>query len=183
MASYNSLSKNCCRGETQHGHIFLFWNEFEIGLQPEDKGKSPSKKSTTPKSGKRKRRAISPVIVDQPSPSSKTNPAKRNLDFSGKGKEVPRQSENILNLPYSDSKEEREEEVDLTEQVAAENEEFPSPTPREGQDEQTTETSSSKPRFQRAKQLLEKIHELEILDREIKRNNARLTKINKELHN
>ena len=37
---------------------FLFWNEFEIGLQLEDKGKSPSRKSTTPRSGKRKRRAI-----------------------------------------------------------------------------------------------------------------------------
>ena len=43
---------------------FLFLNEFEAGLQPEDKGKSPSKKSTTLKSGKRKRRAISLVIVD-----------------------------------------------------------------------------------------------------------------------
>ena len=43
---------------------FLFWNEFEIGLHPEDKGKSPSKKSTTPKSDKRKRRAISPIAVD-----------------------------------------------------------------------------------------------------------------------
>ena len=42
---------------------FLFWNEFETGLQPEDKGKSPSKNSTTPRSGKRKRRAISPVVV------------------------------------------------------------------------------------------------------------------------
>ena len=65
----------------------LFWNEFEKGLQPEDKGKSPSKKSTTPKSGKRKRRAISPVLVDQASPTSKTNKAKRNLDFSGKEEE------------------------------------------------------------------------------------------------
>ena len=61
---------------------FLFWNEFEIGLQPEDKGKSPSKKPTTPRGGKRKRRAITLVIVDQPSPTSKTNQAKINLNFS-----------------------------------------------------------------------------------------------------
>ena len=45
------------------------------------------------------------------------------------------------------------------------------------------ETSSRKPRSQRINQLLGKIHELEILDREIKRNNAILTKKNIELHN
>ena len=101
---------------------FLLWNEFETSLQPEDKGKSPSKKSTTPRSGKRKRRAISPVTVDHPSPTSKINQAKRNLDFSGEEKEAPTQSGNILNLPYSGSEEEREEEIDLIEQVAAENE-------------------------------------------------------------
>ena len=45
------------------------------------------------------------------------------------------------------------------------------------------ETSSRKPRSQRVNHLLEKIHELEVLDREIKRNNAILTKKNIELHN
>ena len=93
----------------------LFWNEFEIGLQPKDKGNSPSKKSTTPRSGRRKRRSISPVTVDQPSPTSKTNQAKINLDFSGKEKETRAESGNILNLLYSDSEEEKEKEVDLTE--------------------------------------------------------------------
>ena len=87
-----------------------------------DKGKSPSNKSTTPRSGKRKRRAISPAIGDQRSSPSKTKQAKINLDFSEKGKEIPAQSENILNLPYSDSEEEREEVADLVEQVVAENE-------------------------------------------------------------
>ena len=104
---------------------FLFWNEFETSLQPEEKGKSPSKKSTTPRSGKGKKRAISPVTVDHPSPTTKTHQAKRNLDFSEKEKEAPTQSGNILNLPYSNSEEEREEEVDLIEQVVADNEEFP----------------------------------------------------------
>ena len=72
---------------------------------------------------------------------------------------------------------------DLTEQVAAEYEEFPSSTPREGQDEKIAETSLRKPRSHKVNQLLEQIHELEVLDREIKRNNAILTKRNKELHN
>ena len=60
---------------------------------------------------------------------------------------------------------------------------FPSPTPREGQDEPMAEASSRKPRAQRIKQLLGKIHELEVLDREIKRTNATLTKRNTQLHN
>ena len=126
---------------------FLFWNEFETGLQPEEKGKSPSKKSTTPRSGKRKRRDISPVTVDQPSPTAKTHQAIRNLEFSEKEKEAPAQSGNFLNLPYSNSEEEREEEVDLTEQVAVENEESPSPTPKEDQGEPVEKDSSTKPRY------------------------------------
>ena len=73
-------------------------------------------------------------------------------------------------MPYSDSKEERGEGADLAEQ-----EELPSPTPREEKDEQRAETSTSKPRSQRVNKLLEEIDELEVLDREIKRN--------KELHN
>ena len=64
---------------------FLFWNGFETGLQPEEKGKSPTKKSSTPRSGRRKRRAISPVAVEQPPSSSKDKKLKRNLDFIEKG--------------------------------------------------------------------------------------------------
>ena len=44
--------------------------------------------------------------------------------------------------------------VDLIGQVAAENEEFPSPTPRDGQDEPIAENSLRKPRSQRINQLL-----------------------------
>ena len=42
--------------------------------------------------------------------------------------------------------------------------------------------SSSKPRSQRINQLLRELYELEALEREIKRTNAILTKINIELH-
>ena len=45
------------------------------------------------------------------------------------------------------------------------------------------ETSSSKPRSQRINQLLGQIHELEVLERDIKRTNAILTKKNTQLHN
>ena len=45
-----------------------------------------------------------------------------------------------------------------------------------------TGASSRKPRSQRINQLLVKLYELEVLEREIKITNARLTKRNTELH-
>ena len=86
------------------------------------------------------------MVVDQTSPTSKTNKAKINLDFSGKDEEDAAQGKNALNLPYSDSEEEEGLEFDLTKQFTTEHEDFPSPTPREGQDEPMVETSSRKPR-------------------------------------
>ena len=119
-------------------------------MQPEDKGKSPSNNSTTPRSGKRKRRAtISPVAGDQASPTPKNNKAKINLYFSEKAKGFPAQGKNILNLPYTKSEDEEEQEVDLTKHVATEHDGFPSPTPREDLVEQVTRASSRKPRSER----------------------------------
>ena len=115
-------------------------------MQPEDKRKSSSKNSSTPRSGKRKRRAISPIVVDQASPTPKTKKAKRNLDFSEKEEEVLAPRKNILNLPYSDSEDEEEHGTNLEDQVTIGQEEFPSPTPKEDQGEPVAEASSNKPR-------------------------------------
>ena len=112
-------------------NYFLFWNGFETDLQLEEKGNSLAKKYSTPRSGKRKRRAISPAAVEQPPSSSKDKKVKRNLDFSEKGQELATQSENILNLPYSDSEEEQEEGAKLALQIVAVTEELPSSTPKE----------------------------------------------------
>ena len=109
---------------------FLFLNGFETCLQLEEKGKSHAKKSSTPRSGKRKRRAISPAAAEQPPSSSKANKVKINLDFSEKGQEVATHSENILNLPYSDLEEEQEEGANLALQVVEEIQELPSPSPK-----------------------------------------------------
>ena len=112
-------------------------------MQLEDKNNSSSKRSSTPRSGKRTRRVISLIAVDQNSPAFKK--AKKNLDFSNRieKEKAPAQGKNILNLPYIDSEDEKEQVVDLTKQVAAEHEEFPSPTPREDLVEQVTEASSA----------------------------------------
>ena len=103
------------------------------------------------------------------------------MDFSEKAQEVTTHSENILNLPYSDSEEEQEEGADLAFQVVEEIQELPSPTPKE-QDEPVEKASSSKPKTQKINQFLRKVYETEVLVREVKRNNATLTSRNKLLH-
>ena len=133
---------------------FIIWNGFETGLQPKENGKSLSKNSSTPRSGKRNRRAISPVAAEQPPSSSKAKKGKRRLDFSEKGQEVATHSENILNLPYSDSEEEQEEGADLTLQVVEQIQELPSPTPKD-QDEPAEKASSSNPKTQKDKSVVE----------------------------
>ena len=100
------------------------------------------------------------------------------MDFREKGQEFTTHSENNLNLPFSDSKEEQEEGEDVTLHVVAEIEELPSPTPKE-QDEPSKKASSSNPKTQRINQLLRQVYEMEILEREIKKNNTILTKRNK----
>ena len=72
------------------------------------------------------------------------------MDFTEKGQEVTTHSGNILNLPYSDSEEEKEEGADLALQVVAEIEQLPSPSPKE-QDEPVEKASSSKPKTQNDK--------------------------------
>jgi hypothetical protein len=168
------------------GH-FLFWNEFQTDLQPEDKKGSSSRKSSTPRSGKRKRRAISPVAVDQSSPSSKSKKAKKKLDFSKDAEkaEEPPVDKNILNLPYTDSEDEEdqvaaEQEVSLAEDpVTTGYEDLPSPTPKEDQGQQIAEASSSKSkqsRSQKIKKLKEKIAQQEVLEKVIKTQYETLSK-------
>jgi hypothetical protein len=84
-------------------NYFLFWNDFQTNVQPEDKKSPSSKKSSTPRSGKRRRRAISPVPADHPAPSSKPKETKKKLNFSSeaeKAEETPI-DKRILNLPYT----------------------------------------------------------------------------------
>ena len=75
-----------------------------------------------------------------------------------------------MNLPYSYSEDEKEEGVELALQIVAVIEELPPPTPKE-QEEPTEKASSTKPKTQKINQLLRQIYEMEILERELKRNN------------
>ena len=82
---------------------FLFWNEFPTELVNEEAIKQgKGKKTITPKTSKRKRRAISPQVHrESPSSSSKKRRSKRKLVFEQA--EGGSQGKNPLNLPYSES--------------------------------------------------------------------------------
>jgi hypothetical protein len=89
-------------------NYFLFWNDFQTKVQPEGKKSPHSKKSSTPRSGKRRRREISPALVNQPSPSSKLGKTKKKLNFNSEEENAKESAmkKNILNLPYTDSEDE-----------------------------------------------------------------------------
>ena len=67
------------------------------------------------------------------------------MDFSEKGQEAEAHHENVLNLPYLYSEEEKEEVATLALHIVPVSEAFPSPTPHE-QEEPAERASSSKPR-------------------------------------
>ena len=76
-----------------------------------------------------------------------------NLDFSEKGQGAEAHQENVLNLPYSDSEEEKGEDATPALQIVPVYEALPSPTPQE-QEEPAERDSSSKPRIQKINELL-----------------------------
>ncbi len=61
----------------------LFWNQFEQEIEPPGK-KEKEKRVDTPRSNssKRRRRAISPVPIEQLVPTSRKRKSKKKLDFT-----------------------------------------------------------------------------------------------------
>ena len=80
-----------------------------------------------------------------------------------------------------DYEEEQGEDAALALQIVPFTEALPSPTPQE-QEEPAEKVFSSKARSQKINQLLRQVYEMEVLERELKRNNETLTKRNKLLH-
>jgi hypothetical protein len=179
------------RKEVDWNH-FLFWNEFPTDLQQYNKGKKPAaKKSLTPKSSRRKRRAISPPKEQTESSSVKHKRAKMKLNFGKEGEQTEglAEGDNPLNLPYSDSEPEQdptEKQGDVqTGQLAEAYPNLPSPTPPEEQNRPLTEASARRPRpvrSQKRNQLLKKVYELEVSEKQIKKKNAELVDKNVELY-
>ena len=166
----------------------MFCNDFQTDVQLEGKKSPHSKKSSTPRSGKGRRRAISPVPVNQPSPFSKLNKTKKKLNFNSetnKAKESP-VNKSILNLPYTNSEDEKHHiEIGHEDSVTigcenfvfvdifiASYEDLPSRTPQKEQEPQIADASSSKrvkqSKSKEIKKLKKKLAEQEVLERVIK---------------
>jgi hypothetical protein len=95
------------RGRTwQH---FLFWEGFETQTQPMNEQKRAGKKKLTPQSSSRKRRTLPGPLEDRIS-GIKSHRSKKKLDFETISEKLTEKKTNILNLPYTDSETEPEQE-------------------------------------------------------------------------
>jgi hypothetical protein len=183
--SHHSLIKLIVLEELQRSNKtwehLLFWGEFEPEPQPKDKKKISSKKSSTPMSSKRKRRAISPVQIKEPVSSSKSKRAKKKLDFSQATEgQASAPDKNVLNLPYTDSEEDLESvEGEVPEQAAFEEAPFSPEVP----DLEIPEASTSKAKKSASKieKLKEEISEMKLLERVIKSQNQTISNTSDEV--
>ena len=113
------LIKDVLRKKQIEWGFFLFWNEFPTDL--DKKGNKISPRSST---GKRRAMAL-PQEQESP-PSSKGNRSKKKLVFDKKTTAI-----NPLNLPYSNSKSEAEQQPTGREEQG---DDLPTPTPSEEPD-------------------------------------------------
>ena len=103
------------------------------------------------------------------------------MDFGEKGQGAEAHQENVLNLPYSDFEEEQGEDASLALQIVPFTEALSFPTPQE-QEKPAKRASSSKLGSQKINKLLRQVYEMEVFERQLKRNNETLTRRNKLLH-
>jgi hypothetical protein len=130
------------------------------------------------KSGKRKRRDISPVAYEQDTPSSKPKEEKKKLDFNEDTEQAAPKKTNFLNFPYSDSYEELEkEEVSVDENIEFSMEQAPKTEMFTSLEKGGTSSSKKKQnRSKKIKKLKEKIAQQEVLERVIKARYKTLSK-------
>jgi hypothetical protein len=161
----------------------LFWGEFEPEPQPKDQKRTSLIKFSTPQSSKRKRRAISPVIAEGPTSSSKSKKAKKMLVFS---QDIEGQTnasgKNVLNLPYTDSDEDLEPgEREVPEQAVFEEAPFPSEFPDLEIPETSTNRHNKVSKPSKIEKLQEEISEMKMLERVIKSQNQTISNTSDEV--
>ena len=84
----------------------MFWGGFQLENKPNKGTKRSGKKSPTPQSSPKRRRAINLDLPEEPASSSRVKKAKKNLIFKETIEQVSTQQTkktNVLDLPYSDS--------------------------------------------------------------------------------
>lgn len=88
---------------------FLFWEGFETQTQPMNEQKRAGKRKLTPQSSLRKRRTLPGPPEDRIS-GIRSHRSKKKLDFETTTEQLTKKKTNILNLPYTDSEPEQEDE-------------------------------------------------------------------------
>jgi hypothetical protein len=88
---------------------FLFWEVFETQTQPMTEQKKAGKRQLTPQSSSRKRRTLPRPLKDRIS-SVKYHRSKKKLNIETTIEQPTERKTNILNLPYTDSEPEQEDE-------------------------------------------------------------------------
>jgi hypothetical protein len=88
---------------------FLFWEGSEAQTQPMNEHKRDGKKQLTPQSSSRKRRTLPGPPEDRIS-GVKSHRSKKKMDFETTTEQPIERKTNILNLPYTDSEQEQEDE-------------------------------------------------------------------------
>jgi len=183
------LIKELLRKRSIEWNNFLFWNEFQTEVAQEEAAKQQKgKKGITPKSSKRKRRAISPQAPEEQPSTSKRRRSKKKLSFEQVEKDVP-PDKNPLNLPYSESESDGEQPQGTAEQP----QEFEQQIQDEGQQveiaemeevppsaEPTTEPSS--PKRSKINMLLQELFRSKDNEKQTKIHNAHLIQRNMKLY-
>jgi hypothetical protein len=147
--------------------FLLFWGEFWQEVQPK-KGGTPSQELTSPQTNKRKIREMSPVEIATKVSPSKSEKAKKKLEFGKRAEDQGKiTATNILNLPYSDSD---------SEPPAVEMEAEPSTMEMENHEEAETPSKMKVKKQTKVKKLEEEIAEFKVLERHLKKENETLKK-------
>jgi hypothetical protein len=155
------------RGRTwQH---FLFWEGFETQTRPMNEQKRVGKKKLNTQSSSRKRRTLPGPPEDRIS-GIKSHRSKKKLDFETTSKKLIEKKRNILNLPYTDSETEPEQEdespaIKIPEHSMEFAQDCETFTPT---DEGETSRRKKSKKSQKIKQLKEVITQQEVLERVIK---------------
>jgi hypothetical protein len=157
---------------------FLFWEGFETQTQPVNEQGKGSKKQLTPQSSSRKRRTLPGPPEDRIS-GVKSHRSKKRLNFETTTEQPTEQPTekrtNILNLPYTDSEPEQQDESPVIKSPEQSTEFAQNYETFTHTEEGETSKSSKSKKTQKIKHLKEVIAQQEVLERVIKERYKKLS--------
>jgi hypothetical protein len=155
---------------------FLFWEGFETQTQPVNEQGKGGKKQLTPQSSSRKRRTLPGPPEDRIS-GVKSHRSKKRLNFetTTESLQPTEKRTNILNLPYTDSEPEQEDESPVIKSPEHSTEFAQNYETFTHTEEGETSKSTKSKKTQKIKHLKEVIAQQEVLERVIKERYKKLS--------